>query len=206
MRWRRVCPMLIIRLRSAAWDKPPRTGERRWNPLSLITSSRNSGPTSGGKFFARNNAVSERPNPGRKPMCRLGTAASVFRGSSGGLQNAPVRHVEVGCVLCQSWLTVRKSAGEPRCKRLSCFNFGETIVALQRNLILDCWIEGINVRILLFINQNPRLIKFQFLTLLTRFTGLNLSTAWYRIKHEGRETRETLAIVPLMLWRFLPPN
>jgi hypothetical protein len=69
-------------------------------------------------------------------------------------------------------------------------------------------IEGINVRILIisFINQNPRLIKFQLLTLLTRFTGLNLSTAWYRIKHEGRETRETLAIVPLMLPRFLPPN
>ncbi len=32
--WKRVCPTLIIRLRNAAWVKRPRTGGRRWKPLS----------------------------------------------------------------------------------------------------------------------------------------------------------------------------
>ena len=44
------------------------------------------------------------------------------------------------------------------------------------------------------VNQNLPL-----LTLPTRFTRLNLSTAWYCIKHEGGGTRETLAIMPLPL-------
>jgi len=33
--WKRVGPTLIIRLRNAASQKRPGTGERRWNPLCL---------------------------------------------------------------------------------------------------------------------------------------------------------------------------
>jgi hypothetical protein len=46
---------------------------------------------------------------------------------------------------------------------------------------------------------HPELPKNPLLTSVTRFTGLNLSTAWYCIKHEGRETLETLATMPLPL-------
>jgi hypothetical protein len=56
-----------------------------------------------------------------------------------------------------------------------------------------------NLRIVSFNNRSPNINQIPLLTLLTRFNGLNLSTAWYCIKHEGRETRETLAIMPLPL-------